>query len=235
MSDYRNDNTRYPWLDIQTLDGKPFYFLMTNERSENWYSHGIPGLSSYLDLIKPGDCVIDCGANEGYQASAAAIRVGPAGKVIALEAAEHNMEPLKINRRLNNLEGIMAIHRFVVGEDHGEVMFGGEMVGRGTALVPMVPLDFFYNQIPNVIKIDVEGYEARVLRGAQKILKAYHPVVFLEAHLGSADIGVNMKQFGDTPTDIMKLMWKYGYKGYHVDGRELVNPDDMPNGVLILK
>ncbi len=227
---YRQDFLRFPWLDTQQLDGKPFYFLMTNERSENWYRNGIPGLSSYLDLIKPGMTVIDCGANEGYQACAAALRVGPTGKVIALEPAIHNQEPLKINRHLNNLQHL-DIHRMAAGDEHGEVLFGGEMVGQGD-FVPVVPIDYFINTAPDVIKIDVEGYEGRVLLGAQRILQTYHPVVFLEAHLGEH---VHMNRFGDTPADIMKLMWKFGYKGYHVDGRELANPEEMPNGVVILR
>ncbi len=227
---YRQDLLRFPWLDTQQLDGKPFYFLMTNERSENWYRNGVSGLSSYLDLIKPGMCVIDCGANEGYQACAAALRVGPEGKVIALEPAIHNQEPLKINRHLNNLQHL-EIHRMAAAEEHGEVLFGGEIVGAGD-FVPCVPIDFFINTAPDVIKIDVEGYEHKVLLGAQRILQTYHPVVFLEAHLGEH---VHINRFGGTQEGIMKLMWKYGYKGYHVDGRELTDPKDMPNGVVILR
>jgi FkbM family methyltransferase len=230
MSDYRTDLLRFPWLDTQELDGKPFYFLMTNERSENWYRNGVPGLSSYLDLIHTGMTVIDCGANEGYQACAAALRVGSTGRVIALEPAIHNQEPLKINRHLNGLHH-MEIHRMAASDEHGEVLFSGEMVGQGD-LVPCVPIDFFINTAPDVIKIDVEGYECKVLRGAQRIMQQYHPVIFLEAHLGRH---VHIKNFGDSQADIMKLVWKYGYKGYHVDGRELTDPEEMPNGVVILR
>lgn len=230
LSPYRCQDDRFPWMKIDFIDDRPMYFMMAGPRSESWYSCGVEGLKSYLDLIKPGDRVIDCGANEGFIAVAAAIKADLLGEVLALEAGRHNIEPLKINARLNGLADRMHVRCCVVGDVNGRVNFSGEIVG-GDEPALSVTIDSLGFK-PNVIKIDVEGYEMRVLRGARETIQEYHPTIFLEAHLSGPD-GVNMKRFGDSPADILNFLKSVDYRALLSDQREITEPEQIPNGVVI--
>ncbi len=60
--------------------------------------------------------------------------------------------------------------------------------------------------IPDLIKIDVEGYEFNVLLGMKQILKNYKPIIFIEIH------PKKILDYGKTKEDIDNLLNKYGYK-----------------------
>lgn len=227
MSAYRTDAVKYPYLTTQFLDGKQFLFMMTNERSESWYGDAVEANRQYLDLISPGDTVIDCGANEGFTSILAALKVGPAGKVFAIEAAPHNIEPIKINAALNGLQGRLAVVGKAVSDRVGILPFLGEIAtGDSSSAVESITLDETFSA-PDVIKIDVEGFEAKVLRGAKRLLELHKPTIFLEPHL---DQPVDMRNFGDTPEELYKFMSDLGYIVYQ-DGAPI---DHIPHGAVVL-
>ena len=70
--------------------------------------------------IKPGDVVIDCGANHGFSTVLFAKWVGPAGRVYAFEPSSHNMALLKENLRLNGITNVIC-HQVAVGAASGTV------------------------------------------------------------------------------------------------------------------
>lgn len=227
MSAYRSDAVKYPYLTTHTLDGKSFQFMMTNERSENWYGDAVEANRQYLDLISPGDTVIDCGANEGFTSILAALKAGPAGKVFAIEAAPHNIEPIRINVALNGLQSRIAVVAKAVSDKLGLLPFQGEIAsGDSSTAVEAITLDDTFSA-PDVIKIDVEGFEAKVLRGAERLLKMHKPTIFLEPHLQQP---VDMRNFGDSPEELYKFMTDLGYVFYQ-DGHPV---DRMPEGAVVL-
>jgi FkbM family methyltransferase len=233
ISPYREPTEKYPWLSIRKIGNHAVNFMMANPRSDSWYGGDInQNNSDYLNLIKRGDRVIDCGANEGFLSVLAALRAGESGSVLALEPAPHNWEPLNINIALNQLQKRVHPQPWAVGDVSGKIDFSGERVHDG-AQVNCVRLDEFCWFGPDVIKIDVEGYELKVLRGAREMLIRHKPVVFLELHL-SGDGGVDMRKYGDTPEQLWDVAGECGYTVRSVDGT-ILSPSQSPNGVVILR
>lgn len=74
--------------------------------------------------------------------------------------------------------------------------------------LPMIKLDTYcrdLNVAPAVIKIDVEGAEGDVLRGAQKVLEEYRPLVFLSLHPWA------LSDFGDSKSGLLRWLEEKGY------------------------
>lgn len=136
-------------------------------------------------MIAPGDVVMDCGAHHGYTALLFAKWLGNTGKVLAFEASKHNYRILKKNIKLNNISNIYA-YNAAVGDVHGKINISIDYnanvaTDQKGEVVEMLPLDAFQDAIPTFIKIDVEGFEAFVLKGAQEILRR-HPKIAMEVH-----------------------------------------------------
>jgi FkbM family methyltransferase len=142
-------------------------------------------------LVKPADTVVDVGANIGYYALLFAKSIGKNGRIIAFEPEPDNLVELRLNVDRNGLRNT-EIHPFAVGARAGTVAFarginGGVRASDGPETdaaiqVPMVALDDVLAGPVNVIKIDVEGYEGEVLRGARKAIERWRPNLFVEIH-----------------------------------------------------
>lgn len=142
--------------------------------------------------IKPGSVVYDIGANVGYFTLLAAVLVGKKGKVFSFEPLPRNIEFLGKHITLNKLTNVEVIEAAV--SDHtGEALFDlgastamGHLSETGGLFVQMVSLDQMITNgdliAPNVMKIDVEGAEHNVLRGAEKLIETAKPILFLDTH-----------------------------------------------------
>ena len=143
--------------------------------------------------IKPGDVVIDCGANHGFSTVLFAKWVGPAGRVYAFEPSSHNMALLKENLRLNGITNVIC-HQVAVGAASGTVSISSHpnasvvldaRADHSLEKVSLVRLDdVLEGETPNFLKLDVEGFEHEALKGAARIL-ACAPRLDLELHIGS--------------------------------------------------
>jgi FkbM family methyltransferase len=162
-----------------------------------------------LQLLTPESVVYDIGGNIGYQATAFASR---AKKVYSFEPNAHNYYLL-----MNNTYEMPNVHTMncAVGATNGVIKcvdynpmipgnFGSIQVGveSATIPVPLVTIDSLELEKPNLIKIDVEGSEYDVLRGAIKTITEHKPVLFYEAH--------ETEQF----REIYELIKPLGYKLY---------------------
>jgi FkbM family methyltransferase len=143
-------------------------------------------LPNILPHIKKGASVIDVGAFIGDHTVAYARKVGDTGRVYAFEPNPVAFKCLKHNTRLMpnvtvSPDGMSDTTEIVpLSGNNGNM--GGSYVGTHmkVADVNLVPLD---EEIPwgaDFIKIDVEGYELKVLIGAQKIIAQYQPVMVIE-------------------------------------------------------
>jgi FkbM family methyltransferase len=135
-----------------------------------------------LDLAGPGDVVFDVGANNGVLSLAFASFVGARGHVFAFDLIEQNVELIEANAALNDARNITAICA-AVGDATGETALSldSACVAQDGIAVRERTLDEFADQHPQLLKIDVEGYEAAVLRGATQVLE-HTPNLILELH-----------------------------------------------------
>jgi FkbM family methyltransferase len=140
-----------------------------------------PDVSAAIEsVVKPGDTVVDVGANIGYVTLLAASAAGPAGEVIAIDASPGNFDQLRRNILANSLANIQA-HNLAVSEKREtlKLYFGQDgNCGRAStrwregakleAEIQAVPLDEILTpaqrQAVSLIKIDVEGMEISIIR-----------------------------------------------------------------------
>jgi FkbM family methyltransferase len=139
-------------------------------------------------LISEGDTVIDVGANIGLITIPVAQKVGAGGHVLSFEPQPRMFELLKENVEQNNLA--VELHQLGLGESFGkaglpEIDYDGENNFGGVALltgnaVKVATLDSFNLEACRLIKIDVEGMEADVLKGARQTIERFKPLLYVE-------------------------------------------------------
>jgi FkbM family methyltransferase len=160
-----------------------------------------------------GGVVLDVGANVGAYALLFGRWVGPTGRVIAVEPAPESCAGLRRHVELNGLGAIVSVVAAAASDNCGEVDF--LLVGEGTSRmaaagesgpvarvrVPAVTIDELcarHGLKPDVIKIDVEGFELAVLKGARETLRTagdrlavfveMHPTTWRELGISAADV-----------------------------------------------
>ena len=150
-------------------------------------------------VLKPGDCFYDVGAHIGFFSVFSAVIVGLDGHVVAFEADAMNAIALQetlgrnglseqidvVERAVWSSPGTLRLLRAQPGPKSNTGM--SRLVGdsrNGTVAVTGIILDDFVktNRAPNFIKIDVEGAESEVLKGAAHVLREHHPRVLCEIH-----------------------------------------------------
>lgn len=149
-------------------------------------------------LIQPGDVVIEAGANIGSHTVALARFVGPSGKVIAFEPQMVLFQNLCANVALNGFTNVTTLNAAVgniaeplklpkIDYDQpglfGAHAIGGDSDGGDSSgdMVSCVRLDDCVRTNKcRLLKVDVEGMELEVLKGAQKLVEQYKPVLYVE-------------------------------------------------------
>jgi FkbM family methyltransferase len=148
--------------------------------------------------IRPGATVVDVGANVGYNTVYASRRVGPGGRVVAVEPAADNVRVLRENITANGLTNV-EVHRVAAGRAHevrtlflrGETsavnsLFQESVYAAVTAVeeVEVAPLDDLVDGEADLVKIDVEGAELDVLAGMTRLLRRSGIRLIVEWHPG---------------------------------------------------
>ena len=144
-------------------------------------------LKRVLALVSEGGVCLDVGANVGVYALHFAKRVGKRGKVYAFEASPKVTQKLRKNIALNTLEKIIEVEEWAVADQKGVVSFAVSPDGNSgwghigederfgeTISIPTNTLDNFFEERKihsvDVMKVDIEGAEDKLIEGAQKIL-----------------------------------------------------------------
>jgi FkbM family methyltransferase len=202
-------------------------------------------LAAIRPFIKPGDTVVDGGANVGYFAAHLADMVGPNGKVYAFEPGP---TPLAFLRQTggSNRFGTIEVVAFALSNRAGTgTFFETEDIlakgyGRidvrpsakfskvGEFIVPVTSIDAFFADRDvsrlTFIKIDVEGQEKQVIWGMSGLLDSgYRPVLLTEVTITEDWIG--------ELRDYAAFLAQFGYRMYAIDGGlHGVKVDDLKPG-----
>lgn len=151
--------------------------------------------------VRPGFCCIDVGANIGIYVMQMARWSSPGGRVIAFEPNPNSFEVLQRHVRMNHLEDCVTLVPLAAGREAGTAqLFDSEpgsglsrLGGANPAIVrPVSPTDVQLTTIdeycarsgvrPDLLLVDVEGFEFDVLAGAAETIRRVRPAVVLELH-----------------------------------------------------
>ncbi len=168
--------------------------------------------------INEGDIVVDIGGNIGYYAILSSKIVGKNGKVYAFEPNEEIIPLLKKNLKINSCKNVFLVNK-AVSDKNGKLNFYIMKQNKAQSSiycygeidkkiqVDSITLDKFFilKNKPNFIKMDVEGGELSILKGAKSILKNKIKI-FLE-HKPS-----KLKRQGINPNEIKKILIRNKFK-----------------------
>lgn len=151
-----------------------------------------PHVTAFLkQLLREGMTFVDVGANVGYFTLTAAAKVGKSGKVTAVECNPRNVELIYMSLHRNGFDQA-TVYPFAVGDTQKLMSFSwGFSNGfvdelakddEEAFIVQAVTLDSLLKNEPrvDVIKIDIEGSEAKAWEGMQETIAWHYPVVLME-------------------------------------------------------
>lgn len=197
LASYRHRRVRHNYggheLEIELVD----------PMGAGWYDHDWPELAEIAFLkqhrLRPGAKVFDIGAHQCVVALMLAKTVGPHGHVLAIEASPENFAAGERNRQLNGIHNCRVQHAAGAARS-GMLSFNRGSNGQvddgsgewGKVEVQAVSVDDLAaeNGEPDVLFIDVEGFECELLAGAHDTL-AHGPDCFVEVH-----VGAGLEKFG---------------------------------------
>lgn len=186
--------------------------------------------------LRPGDTFVDVGANVGYLSVVAATLVGPTGKVHAFEPNRELVTLLQESMREN---GLTQLHPNEVGlwseagelqlrlepsSAHSYLRLGGAAAGAVEVRVPVTTLDDYLDgqgQPPvRLVKVDVEGAELHVLRGARRCLARDRPVLVVEL------LDWGLERYGDDIEGVFAFLGCLGYTARDLGGQPVSDATD---------
>jgi FkbM family methyltransferase len=231
---------RYPRRIVEhSYGGRRYKVLIASDYGER-YDQDWPALPELEWLaqgrLRPGARVFDLGASYGVVAMLLGDAVGEDGHVVALEAHPDDAETLARNRALNSMRQLECLHAAVARES-GSIAFGrngsvDDGAGRwGRMAVPAYSIDDLAARhgAPDVVFMDVEGYELEALRGAERTLTA-GPEWFVEVHEPP-----KLARYGGSTEGVLAALTGAGYDvwtladaGYFLDDAGQIRPVASP-------
>jgi len=198
-------------------------------RSLDRYGEWCEGeLRLFHNVLRPGDVVLDVGANIGTHALGFAAMVGRQGRVFAFEPQPLVFNLLCANMALNSADNVRCLNKaaglggaFInvprsppdLPNNFGDLSLRGPAAEAAaeTDRVDLIPIDDLDLPACRLIKADVQGMEAEVLRSAARTIAAHRPFLYVECeHVHQAP-------------EVIGLMEEYGYDlwwhavAYHSD------------------
>jgi FkbM family methyltransferase len=187
--------------------------------------------SALFDLAKPGQVVLDIGTNVGEVLMNFAKRVGPEGRVIGFEPNPETLAKCRHNLSLNSFSNV-EVHGVALGDTRGTALLGqpakfntgADRIGAAGVPVQLTTLDEFAADLDRIdlIKIDVEGFDLKVVRGGEQMLKRHRPTLFVEL------CDSNLREQGDSPAELVHWLETRGFRIRNaVTGEPIASTDDL--------
>lgn len=230
-----NDGTKVVVAD--TLDSITGYVLL---EQQDWFEDEIKFLRN---VLRPGECFIDIGANHGVYCLSLAQRVLPEGKAWAFEPATTTARYLEQSISENGLTSVIHLEKSALSDHTGNATLALNADSEMNAVVKddsftgaceQISLDtldacmdrFQWTQIA-FVKIDAEGEEANILKGGTRFFAAQSPLVMYEVKAGA-----------DYHLELVDAFSDMGYNSYRlVPGLDILVPfaphQELPDGSLL--
>lgn len=199
-------------MGLSKIDSGVSVDLMVNKLREPFMTLAMQS------ILMPDDVVVDIGANVGYYALQEARLVCPKGHVYAIEPVGDSIETLKNNIELNGYKNI-SVYQMACGAENGKTEIhickkrnwsSIKQVNQRDYIsseeIEIITLDDFLKgkRQPDMIRMDVEGFEYDIIRGAENLLKSNRPLkIFVEMHF---DIMV------EKSVELCEILKKYGFE-----------------------
>lgn len=205
-----------------------------------YYAGCLRGAEGYVTrflahTLQSDSVFYDIGANYGFY-STLALSFG--SEIHAFEPSSHCMRFLKINTDAFN--GRTTLNHLALSDSEGEVDFfdmsSGRKSGMSTintaiaqaspvtykkSVVPTITLDNYvqHHSVPTIMKIDVEGAEAKVLEGARETLRTHAPTLVVE--IWGSSVGMANSRA------TLSLLKELGYHSYAIESDGSVRPTEI--------
>ena len=183
-----------PYVIHVQSEGEEFDFYVGEELGKEWYDTGGPDSRAEMRfirdyLVQKGNLVVECGCHHGFTTLLLSKWVGDQGKIIAFDASSENVAIATKNMELNEIKNV-EIHVGAVGNQMGTLSVtagsNAEVASPflpGEVEVTAIRLDdYLAGQIPDLIKIDIEGYELECLKGLSSTLAKKNSNLSIEVH-----------------------------------------------------
>jgi len=188
-----------------------------------------PSTTSLIkSLVRGGDTVVDVGAHIGYFTLLLAECVGHTGRVLAYEPAAIVREKLQKNINLNDCPQVSVHSEALSDRDGSAKLFLAPENNTGLSSfreprdcievqeVATRRFDSIFTPETRIslVKIDVEGAEAKVIRGMKRYLEVHRPHLIVEI------TDKFLIEMGEDADGLLSLLKSYGYRAYVIGGNE---------------
>jgi len=191
--------------------------------------------------VRPGQTVLDVGANLGYYTLLFARAVGVSGRVFAFEPVEDNVKLLEQNIELNGYRNVTVIRKAVIDTTGlGQMFLSTSCCGNHTLFAPeensssvrveTISLDEYFHEYRgriDFVKIDAEGAEGRIVRGMHFLLNENrHMKIVIEYW------PFGLKKSGIPPREFLGFLARHEFELYRIDERSGLLVHSSPNDLL---
>lgn len=185
-------------LKIDCIFGAEFFCYRSPEM--------VSEMSAFIEYSRDKKCFLDVGAYDGLF-SLVFSKINPSAKVYAFEPShEPNTRLLYNTHNVGDIDCIKSALSDYDGDLQMKMEWEHLVEDKsGDFLVPCVKGDTFFQneQLPDIIKIDTEGSELKVLEGLKETILSCRPLIFLELHCG---------RLGSELKNVLDLIDRWGYK-----------------------
>jgi FkbM family methyltransferase len=186
-------------------------------------NYEMPIIEKVVQEVQPGDIFWDVGANFGRY-SCIVSKVTPVDEIVAFEPHPENISRLKENLEYNNISNV-SIQHYALSDTDGSMTLSGDGLGNISMMKKegqkSVTADLNRGDavskemgIPNIVKIDVEGAESKVIEGMTSILE--HPqcrMIVCELHTETTE-----------PNDIATKLAPHGFSVSRINLGDIGSP-----------
>ena len=234
---YRSFSKFYKFTCIQYIgEYGPFKFdpeFLFSNYSEFGNKHN-RGFNHLMKNLKNKKTFFDIGAHIGLVSIPAALNMNLDSKIIAFEPSDKNYKHLKNHIKANNLTKKIKLYKNLVGEKNckknfyyskyesplNSIIKVKQIEKYNSQSINQISIDYFCKEsgiVPDVIKIDVEGAELNVLKGAKETILKYKPIIYLSVH------PTHLKELGYELRQLKDLIKSLKYKIEDFQGNKINN------------